>query len=75
MSSKTKSNGVAAAPRVMTTTIEDGTLVIRIPIDGVHLSASGKSKVIATTHGNARTEAQYDGKPVTVGVNAYVSAK
>ena len=35
-------------------------------------SASGKSLIIATTHGNIPTVLQVDGKPVIVSVNAYV---
>ena len=38
-------------------------------------SASGKTMVIATTHGNVPTDLQIDGKPVIVGVNAYIRAK
>lgn len=38
-------------------------------------SASGKTLVIATTHGNVPTDVQVDGKPVIVGVNAYIRAK
>lgn len=35
-------------------------------------SASGKTLVIATTRGNVITDAMIDGKPVVVGVNAYI---
>ena len=38
-------------------------------------SASGKTLVIATTHGNVPTDVQKDGKPIIVGVNAYIRAK
>ena len=38
-------------------------------------SASGKTLVIATTHGNVPSDMQIDGKPVIVGVNAYIRAK
>jgi len=30
---------------------------------------------VASTHGNQRTTVEIEGKPVTVGVNAYISAK
>lgn len=35
-------------------------------------SASGKTLVIATTHGNQPTDVMLDGQPVIVGVNAYI---
>ena len=35
-------------------------------------SSSGKSLVVAMTHGNVATDVQIDGKSVTVGVNAYI---
>ena len=36
-------------------------------------SKSGKSMVIASTRGNQTSTAVYNGKPVTVGVNAYTA--
>lgn len=36
------------------------------------VSKSGKSVVIASTHGNVKTGAEYNGKPITIGFNAYV---
>ena len=38
-------------------------------------SASGKTLVIATTHGNVPSDVQINDKPVIVGVNAYIRAK
>jgi hypothetical protein len=38
-------------------------------------SASGKTLVIATTHGNQPTDVLLDGQPVIVGVNAYIRNK
>jgi hypothetical protein len=35
-------------------------------------SASGKTLVVASTRGNAVTSAMVDGKPVTIGLNAYI---
>jgi len=52
--------------------IKDGKLVITLPINPA-VSKTGKSEVIATTHGNVKTSTTYKDKPVTVGVNAYVS--
>ena len=46
-------------------------LVITIPIHK-QPSASGKSTVVASTHGNQPTAVQIDGKPVILGLNAYI---
>ena len=55
--------------------IIDGNLVITLPLEKPAPSASGKTLVVASTHGNQRTTVEIEGKPVTVGVNAYISAK
>jgi len=52
--------------------IKDGNLVITIPLQKPTPSATGKTLVVATTHGNMVTTATVDGKPVTVGLNAYI---
>ncbi len=59
----------------LTVTREGDTLVIRIPIQTPSPSASGKTLVVASTHGNQRSGVQIDGKDVFVGVNAYVYAE
>ncbi|MHC1766122.1 MAG: hypothetical protein AB9869_17780 [Verrucomicrobiia bacterium] len=60
----------------MNAKIEGRELVIRIPIEEQpQPSASGKTLVVATTRGNVRTSITIQGKPVTIGVNAYISAK
>lgn len=51
---------------------ETGVLVIRIPLQPATLSASEKTLVVASTRGNKVTEATIKGKPITVGVNAYI---
>ena len=56
----------------MNATIENGMLVIRIPMQTPTPSASGKTLVVASTKGNVMTSAMVDGQPVTVGVNAYI---
>lgn len=54
--------------------IDGKVLVLRVPlVEHPGLSKSGKTVVVATTHGNVRTDAQVGGKLVTVGVNAYVA--
>ena len=57
----------------MKVTIEGGELVIRLPLNRTPTpSASGKTLVVATSRGNQRTEAVVSGRPVIVGVNAYI---
>ena len=46
-------------------------IVITLPISP-RPSKSGKTMVIASTNGNIPTTAEYDGQPVTIGVNAYI---
>jgi hypothetical protein len=54
--------------------IENGELVIRLPLNRPPVpSSSGKTLVIASTRGNQRTDALLDGRPVIVGVTAYVA--
>lgn len=54
---------------------ETGTLVIRIPLQKPTPSASGKTLVVSSSHGNVVTAATIKGKPITVGVNAYIKNK
>jgi len=57
----------------MKATIENGELVVRIPLqDPPRPSKSGKTLVVATTGGNQATTAEVNGKPVVVGINAYI---
>ncbi len=56
----------------MKVTIEKGELVIRIPMAKTpQRSASGKTLVVASSHGSQVTEAKVDGCPIIVGINAY----
>ena len=52
--------------------IKDGKLHITIELQKPERSASGKSLVVATSHGNQPTTAMVDGKPVIIGLNAYI---
>jgi len=53
--------------------IEGKKMIITIDMEAEPvISGSGKSIVLASTHGNQRTNAQYEGKPVTLGLNAYI---
>jgi hypothetical protein len=52
--------------------IENGKLIISIELQKPTPSKSGKTLVVATTHGNVTTDCVIDGKPVVVGLNAYI---
>jgi len=52
--------------------IDGKVLVLRIDLEPPHPSASGKTIVVASSHGSVKTTAMIDGKPVVVGVNAYL---
>jgi len=52
--------------------IKDNKLFIEIELDKPTPSASGKTLVVASTHGNTVTSAEVDGKPLIVGLNAYI---
>jgi hypothetical protein len=52
--------------------IEDNELVIRIPMVEPRPSSSGKTLIVASTGGNIRTEVEVEGKPVFLGLNAYI---
>ena len=52
--------------------IKDGQLVITINLNPPRPSASGKTLVVASTGGNVATSATIDGKPITIGLNAYI---
>lgn len=51
--------------------IENGFLIVKIALQEPTRSSSGKTVVIASTHGNIRTEVKYEGKLITIGLNAY----
>jgi len=51
---------------------EANTIVIELPFDAIgRPSASGKSKVHASTNGNKPTNVEVGGKPLIIGVNVY----
>ena len=53
--------------------IDAGCLVIRLPMNPTPVaSMSGKTLVVASTHGNKPTSLTVNGKPVIIGVNAYI---
>ncbi|MGD0236657.1 MAG: hypothetical protein ABSC55_19220 [Syntrophorhabdales bacterium] len=52
--------------------IKENKLLIEIDLEKPAPSSSGKTLVVASTHGNIVTSAEVDGKPVTIGLNAYI---
>lgn len=56
----------------MTATIEKNELVLRLPVQKPTPSASGKSMTVATTRGIIQTTVMIEGKPLRVGVNAFI---
>ena len=54
---------------------EAKTLTLVLDLQEPTPSASGKTLVVATTHGNVPTDVMVNDKPVIVGVNAYIRAK
>lgn len=65
--------GLIERDNKMKVEIKDGQLVITIPMNPTPVaSASGKTLVVASSHGNVKSSAVVDGKQVVVGVNAYI---
>ncbi len=56
----------------MEVTIKNSKLCIEIDLEKPTPSASGKTLVVASTRGNTVTTVEVDGKPVTIGLNAYI---
>jgi hypothetical protein len=56
----------------MTVEIKGNKLCIEIDLEKPTPSSSGKTLVVASSRGNAVTTAMVDGKPVTIGLNAYI---
>jgi prefoldin subunit 5 len=52
--------------------IKDNEIIITLPI-AKQPSKSGKTILVASTHGGQASSAIVDGKPVIVSVNAYIS--
>ena len=52
--------------------IKGNELVITVEMQKPTPSASGKTLVVASSRGNQVTTAMIDGKPVVVGLNAYI---
>ena len=52
--------------------IRDKKLFIEIDLEKPTPSSSGKTLVVASTRGNTVTDVEVDGKPVIIGLNAYI---
>jgi hypothetical protein len=59
----------------MQVAIEGNDLVVRLPLEEPTPSTSGKTLIVASSHGSHETTATFNGKPIIVGCNAYVYAK
>ena len=57
----------------MTVQIDGRTLTIRLQLQqDPPLSSSGKTRIVASTHGTVPTEVMYRGRRVSINVNAFV---
>ena len=56
----------------MKATIKDNVLHLESPMQEPKPSSTGKTLVVATSSGNVTTAATVNGKPVIVGVNAFI---
>lgn len=52
--------------------VEGNELVIRIALETPRPSATGKTLVVASSHGNQATTAMINGQAIVVGINAYI---
>jgi len=62
----------AESRKSMKVEIKGNELIITVEMQPPTPSASGKTLVVASSHGNQTTTAIIDGKPVIVGLNAYI---
>jgi len=56
----------------MNVEIKGKQIIITLDLQTPAPSASGKTLVVASSHGNAPTTAVIDGKAVIVGINAFI---
>jgi hypothetical protein len=64
---------MATTAKNLTAAIEGEYLVIKVPLNPTPVrSATGKTLVVASTHGNKETDVQIQGQPVFLGLNAYI---
>lgn len=59
----------------ITASIKEGVLIVKMPLaKKPQPSSSGKNLTVASTRGNMRLDLEYQGKPITIGINAYIPA-
>lgn len=56
----------------VTAKIEGNKLIITADLEAPAPSASGKTLVVVSTRGNKPTDVMIDGKPLIIGLNAYI---
>lgn len=56
----------------MESRIEDGKLVIELPLEKPRPSSTGKTLLVATTRGVQRTTARLKGKTISIVANAFI---
>jgi len=56
----------------ITVKIEGGKLIITADLETPTPSASGKTLVVCSSRGNMKTDVLIEGKPLTIGLNAYI---
>jgi hypothetical protein len=59
-------------PTTMSAVIKDNHILITLPLQAPRPSSTGKTLVVASTGGSVTSSAVVNGKPVTIGVNAYI---
>ena len=67
--------GRRAKGKTMEVRIEGKKLVITIDMEAPVPSKTGKTTIIASSHGNQKTAIMIEGEPLQVGVNAFAVRK
>lgn len=57
----------------LTAVIKGNKLIIEIDMQTPTPSSSGKTLICATSGGNKATDVLLDGRPLTIGLNAYIA--
>jgi len=56
----------------ITAKVDGNRLIITADLETPTPSKSGKTLVVCSTRGNMKTDVLIDGKPLTIGLNAYI---
>lgn len=60
---------------MLKTELRNGNLILSIPVNDAKdlpLSTTGKTLIVASTHGNIPTPVMVNGQPLVVSINAYI---